>query len=274
MSLIADVKARVDRLELPFSSAGIDPYGITKTELVRFFTMLGALHNHYFDMRHHGVQHVPKQGRAMLIGNHSGGVALDAGMVIASVFFKLEPPRLCHSMVEKFLSRMPFAGMWTSKCGQMVGLPEHAVRLLEEDRLVLVFPEGAHGTEKLYSQRNSLVDFGTGFMRLALQTRTPIVPFAFVGGGEAIPTIFNSYWLGRLMGAPYIPFTPWILPLPIPARLDVVFDAPMTFAGTGAEEDDVIEGYVAEVKGRIAQLIEQGRRLRGELPRLAGESAA
>jgi len=268
VGLIADVKARVDRLELPFSKDGIDPYGITKRDLVRFFTMLGGLHNHYFDVEHHGMENIPTRGRAMLIGNHSGGVALDAGMVIASLFFEMDPPRLCHSMVEKFLSRMPFAGMWGSRCGQIVGLPEHAVRLLEEDRVVLVFPEGAHGTEKLYSQRHSLVDFGTGFMRLALQTQSPIVPFAFLGGGEAIPTIFNSYSLGKLFGAPYVPFTPWIFAVPIPVRLDVVFDEPMMFVGTGAEEDDVIEGYVAEVKGRIAQLIERGRRVRGELPKL------
>ena len=268
-SLVDDVKARVERLELPFSRSGIDPYGITKKDLVRFFTMLGGLYRHYFDMEHHGIENVPVRGRAMLVGNHSGGIALDAGMVIATAFFELDPPRLCHSMVEKFLSRLPFAGMWGSRCGQMVGLPEHALRLLQDDRLLLVFPEGAHGTEKLYSQRHSLVDFGTGFVRLALQTGTPIVPFAFIGGGEAIPTIFNSYSLGKLFGAPYVPFTPWIFPLPRPVRLDVIFDAPMTFAGTGAEEDDVIEGYVAEVKGRIAQLIERGRRERGELPKLS-----
>ena len=58
------------------------------------------------------------------------------------------------------------------------GLPEHAVRLLEDDRLLLVFPEGARGTAKLFKDRNSLVRFGTGFMRLALQTGTPIVPTA------------------------------------------------------------------------------------------------
>lgn len=269
MGLIDDVKARVERLEIPFSTAGIDPYGISKRDLVPFFTMLGAMYRHYFDIKHHGLLHVPPRGRAMLIGNHSGGVALDGGMVIASMFFELDPPRLAHSMVEKFMSSLPFAGMWSSRCGQIVGLPEHALRLLEEDRLVLVFPEGSRGTEKLYTQRHSLVDFGTGFMRLALKTNTPIVPFAFLGGGEAIPTIFNAYKLGRLLGAPYIPVTPWLLPLPLPTRLDMVVDEPMRFSGDGTEEDDVIEGYVAEVKGRIALLIERGRRLRGELPKAA-----
>ena len=77
--------------------------------------------------------------------------------------------------------------------------------------------------------------------------------------------MFNAYKLGRLVGAPYIPVTPWIVPLPVPTRLDLVIDAPMTFSGDGTEEDEVIEGYVAEVKGKIAQRIERGQRLRGEL---------
>jgi 1-acyl-sn-glycerol-3-phosphate acyltransferase len=267
LGLVDEVKKRVDRLDLPFSRDGIDPFGIDKKALVPFFSLLGAMHNLYFDVHHHGIEHVPRKGRGVIVGNHSGGVPLDAGMILASLFFAMEPPRLGHAMVEKFVYKMPFAGTWYAKCGQLSGLPEHAERVLEGDRLMLVFPEGARGTEKLYSARHSLVDFGTGFMRLSLQTRSPIVPVAFVGGGEAIPTIFNSHTLGKLFGAPYVPFTPWILPVPIPARLDVLFGEPMTFAGTGSEEDDVIEGYVAEVKGRIAQLIEEGRRLRGELPR-------
>ena len=56
----------------------------------------------------------------------------------------------------------------------------------------MVFPEGARGTAKLYKERYSLVHFGTGFVRLALKTKTPIVPFGFLGGGEAMPTIANA----------------------------------------------------------------------------------
>src|SRR5205823_1078265 len=108
-------------------------------------------------------------------------------------------------------------------------LPEHAIRLLEDDRLLLVFPEGARGTAKLYRERYSLVGFGTGFMRLALQTRTPIVPFAFLGGGEAIPTITNSYALGKLFGAPYVPVTPYLVAVPLPVRLEIRYAPAMTF---------------------------------------------
>src|SRR4029077_13360162 len=98
-------------------------------------------------------------------------------------------PRLAQGMLEKFINRVPFASLWSNRCGQFTGLPEHAVRLLEDDRLLMVFPEGARGTAKLYKERHSLVQFGTGFMRLSLRTKTPIVPFGFIGGGEAVPTV-------------------------------------------------------------------------------------
>jgi 1-acyl-sn-glycerol-3-phosphate acyltransferase len=206
----------------------------------------------------------------MLVGNHSGGVALDGAMVLASLFFEMEPPRLGQGMAEKFLNRVPFASSWSSRLGQLTGLPEHAVGLLEDERLLLVFPEGARGTAKLYGDRNSLVEFGSGFVRLALRTRSPIVPFAFLGGGEAIPTVVNLVKLGHLVGAPYIPITPWLLPIPRRVPLEIYYDEPIQLEGTGDEEDEVIFGHVERVKTRIAALIDTGasiRRGRGEAVR-------
>jgi 1-acyl-sn-glycerol-3-phosphate acyltransferase len=258
----AEVARRVQRLELSFNSHGIDPYGVDRQELARFFSLLGWFYRHYFDMQVFGAGHVPARGRAMLVGNHSGGIAVDGGMVIASAFFELEPPRLAQGMAEKFLARFPFTSMFTSRLGQFTGLPEHAAQLLEDERLLMVFPEGARGTAKLYAERDSLVRFGTGFLRLALETRTPIVPFAFVGGGEAIPTVANLYGLGRMIGVPYLPVTPWGLPIPRPTQFQLLYGAPMTFAGTGNEGDHVVEGWVEQVKARIARLIKEGRDLR------------
>jgi 1-acyl-sn-glycerol-3-phosphate acyltransferase len=251
--------ARVDRLELPFNALGYDPYGISKKHLVRGAAPLVFLYRHYFRVQCHGIEHVPARGRGMLVGNHSGGVAIDGAMVLVSLLLELDPPRLGQGMAEKFLARLPISSTWTGRTGQFTGLPEHALRLLEDDRLLMVFPEGARGTAKLYPQRNSLVDFGTGFMRLALKTRTPIIPFGFVGGGDAVPTVKNLYLLGKLLGVPYVPLTPWLLPLPLPVRLAVHYGEPMRFEGSGDEDDAVIEGYVDQVKSRIAALVAKGR---------------
>ncbi len=266
MGVSKEVMERLRRLEIPFNRFGVDRFGVSRKHLKHALGFLTWFYRHYFRVKVVGIDHVPPRGRAMLIGNHSGGVAIDAAMVLVSLMMEMDPPRLGHSMAEKFISQVPFLAEWTNRCGQLSGLPEHATKLLEDERLLLVFPEGAKGTAKLYRDRHSLVDFGTGFMRLALQTGTPIVPFAFLGGGEAIPTVHNAYGLGKLFGAPYVPVTPYLLALPLPARLHILYGEPLRFEGTGNEEDEVILDYVNQTKERIAELIERGRKIRrGEL---------
>ncbi len=269
------LSARIDRIELPWSPYGLDPYGISKKHLAAFLGGLSALYKHYFSVEAHGIVNVPRRGRAMLVGNHSGGVAVDGAMVIASMFLEMDPPRLAQGMAEKFINRLPFASIWANRCGQFTGLPEHALRLLEDERLLMVFPEGARGTAKLYKERHSLVDFGTGFMRLALKSKSPIIPFGFLGGGEAVPTVANAYRLGHLFGVPYIPITPYLVAAPLPVKLEIFYGAPMIFNGTGDEEDEVIFGYVEQVKQTIARLIDHGKRVRrGDLPLLGDDVAA
>ena len=266
-----DARERVDQLELPFNRYGLDPFGIDKDSLARVYTLLRIFHGQYFQCQAHGTEHVPATGRAMLIGNHSGGLPIDAGMVLASMFWDMEPPRHAHGMVEYFAQKWPFVSPWFSRLGQLPGLPEHAIRFLENDRVLMVFPEGARGTGKLYKDRYTLVRFGTGFMRIALRTNSPIVPFAFIGGEEAIPTIFHWKSLAKLVGAPYIPITPYILPIPRPVKCEIHYGEPMTFEGDGNETDDVIKGFVEQVRQRIYELIDQGRESRRR--RLAGDKA-
>jgi 1-acyl-sn-glycerol-3-phosphate acyltransferase len=256
---------RVLRIELPFNRYGIDPYGVSQEHLGVVFSVLGFLYKHYFDVQCYGIENVPPRGRAMLVGNHSGGVAVDGAMVLTSMLLESEPPRLAQGMAEKFLNRLPIVSQWTNRIGQFTGLPENAARLLEDERLLMVFPEGARGTAKLYPERNSLVRFGTGFVRLALATKSPIVPFAFIGGGEAIPTIHNSKFLGKLFGAPYFPLTPYILPLPRPVPCQIYYGKPMFFEGDGNEDDDIINGYVNQIQGYIGELIELGLSRRDSL---------
>lgn len=253
------VSALVERLELPFNQYGVDPYGISKKHLAFGFSILSFLYRRYFRVKAVGIEHVPRRGRAMLVGNHSGGYALDGAMVLTSMMLEMNPPRLAQGMVERFLNELPVSSLWSSRMGQLTGLPEHAERLLNDDRLLMVFPEGAKGTAKLFKERYSLVEFGTGFIRLALKTKTPIVPLGFVGGADAVPTVHNSATLGRLLGVPYVPITPYGVAAPLPAKLVVHYGEPMHFTGTGDEEDSVVKRYVDQVKERIASLIEAAR---------------
>ena len=265
-----EVRERIEALDLPFNQWGLDPYGVSKDHLGLFLTALGTLHRHYFRVRAFDVDNVPNTGPVMLVSNHSGGLPTDGGMIVASMFFDHDPPRLAHGMVEKFAQTWPYVGPWFSRVGQLPGLPEHAKQLLLDGRVLMVFPEGARGTGKLYRDRYQLVRFGTGFMRIALETHVPIVPLAFIGGEEAIPTIYHAKTLAKIFNAPYVPITPYLLPVPLPVHCEVHYGEPLRFEGSGNEPDHVIEGYVGRVKAKVEQLIAQGRSSRARTMSMTG----
>lgn len=262
LSIDPEIAARIEAIDLEFNKFGVDPYGIDKNDLTRLVSAFAWIYRYYFKVDVYGLDHVPSQGRGILVGNHSGGVAIDGMMVMGSMLLDAEPPRLPHGMIDKFIHEFPGVSQVMSRMGQFTGNPDQARRLLNAERLVLSFPEGARGTAKLAKDADSLVDFGTGFMRLALQTKSPIVPFGFVGGGDALPTIANLKRLGRLFGVPYVPVTKWILLVPKPTRFQLLYGQPMHFEGTGHERDEVVCEMVDQVKERIGDLIRQGRQLR------------
>ena len=254
-----EIAARVAKIDVPFNAYGLDPYGVSRDHLAQFFSVLGWFYDNYFNVQVVGAENIPSEGSAFIIGNHSGGIPVDGGMVLTSLIKELDPPRLGHAMVEKFASALPFLSQYYSRFGQFTGLPEHATRFLREGRLVVAFPEGVRGIGKLYSDRYQLSRFGTGFMRIALEAGAPIVPFAFVGGEEVFPVMMRLEKLGKALGAPFIPVPKHIIPFPVPLTCRILYGEPMYFEGDGSEGDDVIIGYVDQVKERICALIEQGR---------------
>jgi 1-acyl-sn-glycerol-3-phosphate acyltransferase len=262
-----DIAARMARLDVSFNAHGFDRFGVSRDTIATGMPIVGWLYRHYFRVRCHGIEHIPARGRVILVGNHSGGYAIDASMVIAACFLELDPPRLAHGMADRFINRLPFLSQLANRTGQITGLPQHARQLLADERVLLVFPEGARGTSKLFWNRYTLGPFGTGFMRLAKSMHTPIVPFAYLGGGEAVPTIANLPFLGKLFGVPYIPVTPYVLPLPLPVGCELRFGPPLRFEGTGDESQQLIQREVDDVKAAIAGLIADGRQSRGRVIR-------
>src|ERR1043165_2451322 len=107
--------------------------------------------------------------------------------------------RLVRSMVEYFVPTVPFASYLLARWGQITGTPDNCRRLLAAEEAVLVFPEGARGIPKPFSKRYQLAEFGTGFMRLALEMRAPIVPIAVIAAEEQAPAI-TAKPIARLLG--------------------------------------------------------------------------
>ena len=81
--------------------------------------------------------------------------------------------------------------------------------LFDEEQLVLVFPEGRKGTDKLYKDRYRLRRFGRGgFVEAAMRAQAPNVPVCVVGAEESAPIFAHLNPLAKLTGLTYFPITP------------------------------------------------------------------
>jgi 1-acyl-sn-glycerol-3-phosphate acyltransferase len=252
------VRRNVDRLPIQFDDYGFDRFGLSKKALVRAYSPSAVMYRKYLKVTAFGLENVPAEGRGLVIANHSGGLGADAAMILTSLLLNDDAPRLGQGMAEYFLTRSPFARPILRQLGHLTGLPEHGEQLLRDERLLLVFPEGARGAGKLYRDRYKLVRFGTGFMRLALKMKAPIIPCAFIGGEESFPQLYHVKWLARLLNGPFVPIAPQLVLFPLPVACQVYYGEPMHFDGDGSEPDHVIQQYVDDVRHSMERLISKG----------------
>ncbi|MCB9595163.1 MAG: acyltransferase family protein [Sandaracinaceae bacterium] len=255
----AELRERYAALGVDLNAYGYDRWGASRDDQLRSLALLRWFHRTYFRVEAHGLEHVPDTGRALLIGNHSGQLAYDGMLVGSALFLDKDPPRMARAMIERFFIQTPIVGTMMTRMGQLTGIQENAERLLtEEEAAVLVFPEGARGGGRVWAERYRVLGFSQGFLRLAMRTGTPVVPFAFIGGEEMCPSFSRGEPLAKLLGMPYVPLVPWGLPLPAPVKVHIHFGAPMRFEGTGDEEDEAVLPEVRRVEHAVSELIELG----------------
>ena len=256
-----DFEERLRRVPIAMGSGGVDPFGLDPAWAKYAVGVAAFFHRFYFRTTVHGIDRVPS-GRVLLISNHSGQIPLDAMILGAAMFLDTEPPRIVRSMVEKWTQTLPFISTMFSRVGQVVGVPENARRLLDLGEAILVFPEGARGISKSFAERYKLGEFGLGFMRLALETNTPIVPIAVIGAEEQYISLGNLGGVARAFGMPNFPLLPQMLlpggQLPLPTKYRVYFGEPLSFDGDPDDDDAVIEEKVAKVRGTIQSMLNRG----------------
>jgi len=265
-----EIDDRMARIPTRLNAYGYDAWGFHTETAKHAMAVTSLLYRHWFRVETHGIRNLPP-GRCLLIGNHAGQIALDAAMIGAACFFEAEPPRIIRGMGEYWLPTVPFVNEIMVRTGSVVGVRKNAIDMLEQGECVIAFPEGIRGMNKLIWERYQLQEFGHGFMRLALETDTPIIPIAVVGSEEQAPAIANVMPLARLVGIPAFPVTltwPWLGPLgmvPLPVKYRIYFGEPMRFTGNPSDEDDVIADKVDQVKARIAAMLADGLAARRSL---------
>jgi 1-acyl-sn-glycerol-3-phosphate acyltransferase len=220
-------------------------------------------YRYWFRAEVEGIENVPATGGAMIVSNHAGALPPDAAMIAKAIKEEHLHPRPVNVTVEHFFKGYPGFSMLLPKIGCVAAHPANVHRLLyDEEQLVLVFPEGRKGTEKLYKDRYRLRRFGRGgFVAAAMRARAPIVPVCVVGAEESAPVFAQVGALKRLTGLLYFPITPTFPHLGplgmlgyLPAKFKLRFLEPIEFAEDGMYEDKALVQTVAhEIRARIQE---------------------
>ena len=213
-----------------------DPFGYDPQFQARVRPYAEFFYRRYWRVQTEGLEHIPGAGPALLVGNHSGGIPLDAAMIGAAVDLEHPEHRLVRFLYDRFVAAMPLMGDFYNRLGSVIASFDNAHSLLTQGHLVGVFPEGVAGVAKGIGNRYRLQPFHTSFVRLSLRLRVPIIPTAVVGAEETYPVIGKLQRLGplkELLNVPYLPVTP-LFPLfgvlgvvPLPTRWRIRFGAPI-----------------------------------------------
>src|SRR5690554_5704702 len=93
-------------------SFGYDPWGFNINGIKDGLGITKLLYDKYFRVEAFGLENIPKEGRVLIIPNHSGQLPIDGIMVGYSLLTNPHAPRAAKAMVERFFPTMPFIGNW------------------------------------------------------------------------------------------------------------------------------------------------------------------
>lgn len=246
-----------------------------------------ALGRHYFRLETTGVENIPARGGALLVGNHNGGLLpLEPFFTAVAVWDRFGPDRALYALGHDFLFEDPMLRRYTAMLGVLRAGHEGAMHALSDGHLALVYPGGDLDAFRPFHDRNKIVlGDRTGFIKLALRARVPIVPVVTVGAheqfivltrGDRLAKLLHLHAWARTSVLPLIAAVPWgvtigFVPyLPLPAQITMAIGEPMTWPDltpADAENPTAVARAYEDVRSRMQAVMDrlsEGRRfLRG-----------
>ncbi len=161
---------------------------------------LWLLSSFYHRSQVRGLENIPEEGPALLVGNHSGGnLVVDTFIFTLAFTAYFGAERAFYQLAHNLVLSMPGLG-FLRKFGTVAASPENAHRALSSGAALLVYPGGDWETHRPVWQTTK-VDFGgrKGFLRQAYEERVPIVPIVSLGGQETALFLSRGEWLARAL---------------------------------------------------------------------------
>ena len=237
-----------------------------------FLAALGPLFDHWLRATIRGGEHIPAQGPALIIGNHSGGLLpFEVPVVFREVLRRFGKSREIYGLAHNFAFDDPTISKYVVRVGLMRAGHGPARKAFKRGALVLVYPGSDYDSFRPWSQRNRVFLAGrTGFIRLVLEERVPLILVATVGAQEAFVVLTRGERLARWLQLkrrvrsnvfPIGLSIPWglnssLLPyIPLPTRITSLVLPPITFPEYGSRAATNPE-YVLQCYGQVERALQ------------------
>jgi 1-acyl-sn-glycerol-3-phosphate acyltransferase len=244
-----------------------DAHGFDPAVARRSYFFVAQTICRYFRSTVIDAHHIP-EGRALLVGCHSGVVAWDATVLVPEIL--RHTGRFSRNTGDFFFAGLGPLSRFLAASGVVIGRPDTLVDLLRHEALVLLFPGGAADMcrpiwerYRVRAHRGWAPGHG-GYVKVALRAGAPIVPMAIVGAEEVHGLLTDMPPLARLLGTPFFPIV--LSPFPLPARIYLRFGEPIRLDAPPAAATDqvVVDELNVTVRDRLQALIDDTvRRRRG-----------
>jgi 1-acyl-sn-glycerol-3-phosphate acyltransferase len=247
---VAEASRRSDDARL---REGDDPFGLDLAFRERVAPIFRFLYERYWRVEAMGLHNVPASGPLLFVSNHSGALPFDGAMICTALH--LHDRRVARFLYDRFVANVAPVDTFYRRVGGVPAARESALDLLKRNEQVVIFPEGVSGVAKPFSDRYRLRSFSPGFARLALALDVPVVPVAVVGAEEIYPLVGRAEGMGKLLGMPYVPITPFfpvlglLGTLPLPTKWYMKFGKPIRLA-VGDDEAKWLRARLEAMKVR------------------------
>jgi 1-acyl-sn-glycerol-3-phosphate acyltransferase len=250
-------------LDYPPDERGFDPV-TTKRE----FFLIEQLAGRYFRATTMGAENIPP-GRGLIVTSHSGVVPWDA-LLLVSEIYRLTG-RFSWNAGHRLWGRNASLKNLLVPTGMVLGGRADFEELLRHDELCMIFADAGEGNRRAYyldserykvkPQKGFAPGCG-GYVKLALRTRSPVVPVAIVGTEEIHYCVGEIPQLAEYLDVPFFPLVASLAPLP--AHVYIRFGEPMRFdaAPEAADDQGIVDRLNEQVRTALQALIDDTIRRR------------
>lgn len=259
--------------------SNFDGFGLHRRDpayIRELMPLMEVLHRYWFRATATGLEHLPRSGPAIVVGNHSGGILTPDTAIALQAWITAHGPDVpMYGLVHPAFFKIPYLNVHIMKIGGIRAHPRQAMEALDAGAVVLVYPGGADEVYRSFARRNEVDLMGrTGFIKLAMKYRCPIIPLVASGGHETLIVLHDGEGLARRLrldrrGLPRLPVSlslPWgitigpMYNIPFPARIDVRVGPPIDLddiAPADMRDRRVVGECYDRIEGRMQEMLDE-----------------